>query len=282
MHTSVGRSILPINHMCLLNSKMSKPESHLLSPKRINQQSGFSLIGVLILIITLAVLTSVALEAITPYLEESRRIETEAALHAVGRAVAGDYALGGMMSGADFGYVGDVGALPTSLSSLQTNPGGYTTWNGPYIHDDFLEATNKAVTDSWGTSFNYTGGVTVTSSGSGNTINYTVAKTTTDLLNCGFTGIIKGANGVTPGISSGNVISVVSYPNGAGAMKSDTASVSSSGVFNFSAGLPIGIRSLLVKDTITSDSANSFVRLLPRSTIANTNAGTLRLPTTNY
>ncbi len=113
-----------------------------------NKNSGFSLIGVLVLIVTLAVLTSVALETITPALEESRRVETEAGLQAIGRAIAGDYALGGMMSGADFGYVGDVGSMPASLTALRTNPGGYTTWNGPYVRDEYLEATNESVTDS--------------------------------------------------------------------------------------------------------------------------------------
>ncbi len=124
--------------------------------------------------------------------------------------------------------------------------------------------------------------MTVTSSGSGATLSYTVAKSTSDLLNCGFSGTITGTNGAIPGANSGNVISVVSYPNGAGAMKNDTVSVSTAGVFTFNAGLPIGIRSILVKDTVTADSVATFVRLLPRSTTSNTNTGTLRLPTTNY
>ncbi len=186
------------------------------------------------------------------------------------------------MTGADFGYVGDIGAMPTSLTSLQSNPGGYSTWDGPYLHDNFVEATNESKLDSWGTAFSYSGGSIVTSSGSGSSINYTVVKATTDLLNCGFSGTAEGANGVKPGTSSGNLISIVTYPDGAGGSKSDTASITSAGIFSFASGLPVGIRAVLVKDTLTADSVSSFVRILPRSSSSNTNVGTLRLPTTTY
>jgi type II secretory pathway pseudopilin PulG len=250
--------------------------------ERERKSAGFSLIGILVLIVAMAIVTSIALETITPVLEESRNLETNAAMSAIGHAVAGDYALGGTMSGADFGYVGDVGSMPSSLSALLTNLGGYATWNGPYIRDEFIEATNKSITDSWGTTFNYSGGATVTSSGSGSSMSYTIVKATTDFLNCGFSGVAEGANGIKPGSSAGNLISVVTYPNGVGGTTSDTASISSTGVFTFASGLPIGIRAVLIKDTITADSASSFVRLLPRSTPTTTNIGTLRLPTTSY
>ncbi len=247
-----------------------------------HNEHGFSLVTILAMIVALSIMTSIALEVITPALEEQRRVETIRELQEIGNAIAGDYALGGAMSGADFGYVGDVGSMPSSLASLQTNPGGYSTWNGPYILDEFTEATNESITDGWGTSFSYAGGITVSSTGSGSSISYTLVKSTTDLLNCGFSGTAEGANRVKPGTSAGNIIAIVTYPNGVGGFKSDTTSVNSLGVFSFASGIPIGIRSVMIKDTIATDSASSIVRLLPRSAPSNTDIGTLRLSTTNY
>ncbi len=253
----------------------------LIAETRANE-SGFSLVAILILLVSLAIAVSVALESITPALQESRRVETEATMHEIGHAIVGDYALGGSMVGADFGYVGDVGAMPASLSSLLVNPGGYSTWSGPYLRDEFTEATNKSITDSWGTAISYTGGTEISSSGSGSAITYSLAKSTADLLTCGFSGTVEGANGVAPGSSSGNLVAIVTYPDGIGGIKQDTATVSSAGSFSFASVLPIGIHAILVKDLVASDSVTSFVRLLPRSSITNTNTGVLRLPNTNY
>ena len=245
-------------------------------------ESGFSLIATLVMLVSLAIVVAVALESITPALMETRQVETQTALAEIGHAIAGDYALGGSMAGADFGYVGDVGAMPTSLSSLLSNPGGYSTWSGPYLRDEFNEATNKSITDSWGNAFSYTGGVTVTSTGSGSAINYSIAKSTADLLNCGFSGTIEGANGVAPGTSSGNLIAIVTYPDGLGSAKADTVAIDAAGLFNFIAGIPIGIRTLVVKDIVAVDSVTTYVRLLPRSRTTNTSVGVLRLPNATY
>ena len=51
-------------------------------------------------------------------------------------AVAGDPDLVAGGTRSDFGYVGDIGALPSDWDDLVTNP-GYSTWNGPYVQDEF-------------------------------------------------------------------------------------------------------------------------------------------------
>ena len=53
----------------------------------------------------------------------------------------------------DRGYIGDVGALPSSLNDLITNPGlpaydyfSRTGWNGPYLVDN---GTGEILRDAW-------------------------------------------------------------------------------------------------------------------------------------
>ena len=66
----------------------------------------------------------------------ARTETTIARMDMLARAIAGDPNLisGGVRS--DFGYVGDVGALPSNLDQLVTNP-GYSTWGGPYVRDEY-------------------------------------------------------------------------------------------------------------------------------------------------
>lgn len=250
--------------------------------RSVRPESGFALIGVLVLIVVLAVLASVAVESLTPSLERARQARTELALDHLAKAIAGEYALNGQMSGANFGYLGDVGSFPPNLSALKTNPGAYATWNGPYIREDFVESTNDFLTDSWGSAYSYPAGVTITSNGSGVAITRQLAKTSSDLLSCGFSGKTLGANGVAPGASAANLIAVVTYPNGSGSNTRDTVSVDAAGAFSFGASIPIGIQTVQVIDTIANDTAQSFVSLIPRSTPSNTSVGSLRLTWVTY
>ena len=106
-------------------------------PRAIRDERAFALIGILALLVVLAVAASIAIQSLEPALDETKRVETDAEMDQIAQAVAGEYRLAGSLSGSEFGYVGDVGALPTSLASLTSNPGGYSTWNGPYIRDNF-------------------------------------------------------------------------------------------------------------------------------------------------
>ncbi|HSG99186.1 MAG TPA: hypothetical protein VLB27_03995, partial [candidate division Zixibacteria bacterium] len=155
------------------------------------------------------------------------------------------------------------------------------TWRGPYLNSSFVEAGSTVLIDSWGTAFSLAG-VTLQSSGSGTPLALSLAAATPDLLDCGFAGRVVGANNATPGVAAGSVLAVVRYPGGAGAVISDTATVAADGSFAFVGGLPIGIHDVLVIDTLAADSAATLVRLLPRSSVANASAGTLRMQSVNY
>lgn len=245
-------------------------------------ESGFTLLSMLVTIVALSVIGAVALESLAPGIEQARQSEAERQMQAICRALAGSYTIGGPLTGPDFGYIGDVGAFPASLSDLSVNPGGYTTWRGPYLRPSFAEAGGSALLDPWGTPYNYTSGTVVTSTGSGSTLTHPVAGSSADLLDCGFTGTTLGANGVAPGAASTNVIIIVTYPDGAGGYRLDTTSVTPTGQYSFPASIPIGVHRVNAYDTVAIDSAETYIRLLPRSNPSNTQSGPLRFSSVSY
>lgn len=264
----------------MTSSTTRSAESHLRFNTLPQDNSGYALIGVLALIVALAIAAGVAVQNITPSLDESRRAETEREMELLAKAIAGDYALGGSMSGADFGYVGDVGTLPASLTELKTNSAALATWNGPYMRDPAVEAVDEYLNDAWGAAYSYSG-VSIQSSGSGAALAHQITRATTDLTGCGLSGKIIGSAGLPPGALAGDLIAVITYPDGLGGTTRDTASVTSDGDFIFS-GIPIGLRQIQAIDLVQNDSALIIVSILPRSTPANSFVGTLRLPNAAY
>lgn len=241
---------------------------------------GYALIGILALIVALALVAGVAVQNIAPTLDASRRAETVKEMELLAQAIAGNYALGGSMSGADFGYVGDVGALPLTLAELKTNSAALGTWNGPYMRDPAVEALDEYLNDAWGVAYSYSGAA-IQSTGSGNTLAHNITRTAADLIGCGLSGKIIGNAGLPPGAASSDVFAVITYPDGLGGTARDTVSVTSGGDFVFS-GIPIGLHQIQAIDVVQNDSISIIASILPRSTSANSFVGTLRLPSAAY
>ena len=66
------------------------------------------------------------------------------------RAIVGNPSLTQNGARSDFGYVGDVGAFPPNLQALYQSPGGYATWDGPYVTTSFAVDSTGFKTDAWG------------------------------------------------------------------------------------------------------------------------------------
>ncbi len=234
---------------------------------------GFTFIELVIVIVILGVFVTVATRTIDTSIEASRQAQVEDELERLAVATVGNEQLnsGGMRT--DFGYVGDIGALPISLDYLATNPGGYSTWNGPYIRDNFSENSNDYKTDPWGATYSYSSGTTIQSTGSGSTITKQFANSTSDILATPLRGVILDRNGAPPGTDASNVNVTVSYPNGVGGTTSTTVNPNSSGFFSFT-GLPIGNHSITAVYTTTNDTVLAYVSSIPRT---GAYAGSLRL-----
>nr|MBN2277691.1 prepilin-type N-terminal cleavage/methylation domain-containing protein [candidate division Zixibacteria bacterium] len=236
--------------------------------KRLKSQQGLTLIELVMVIIIIGILAGVAMKSMDSVIETGRVESTKTELNALAKAIAGDPDLINNGTRADFGYVGDVGSLPPDLDALISTPGGFATWNGPYISSNFTQTPDDFKKDAWGVLYIYGGGTSITSTGSGSTITRQFASAVSDLTSNTIQGSVMDAEGIPPGIYSTGVNIVLEYPDGAGAMTSTAVNPSPNGNYSIS-GLPIGHHIMTTVNTTTGDTVVSYVTVLPKSSVVN-------------
>ncbi|MCB0420235.1 MAG: type II secretion system protein GspG [Bdellovibrionales bacterium] len=126
---------------------------------------GFTLIELLMIIMLLSVITTVTISEVSETTSESKYDETLSEMIDIRNAIVGnpDASVRGIRN--QFGYVGDVGSLPSALTDLLILPTGHTTWttdtthrlnhgwNGPYLQSN---TTGQDFTkDAWGNDYVY-------------------------------------------------------------------------------------------------------------------------------
>jgi general secretion pathway protein G len=231
-----------------------------------NSEKGFTLIEVLLVIIVIGIMAAVAFKSMDVALDNSRWDATTQEMERLSWAIAGNPDLFANGVRSDFGYVGDVGSLPPNLDALVTNPGGYATWRGPYIRNDFNQNPNDFKTDAWGNLYTYTGGVTIASGGSGgNPITKQYANAPADLTANTVQGTITDGQGNSPGGSNTSISVRIAYPNGTGGTTTATATPSTYGNYTF-VGIPQGLRTVTAIYSPTNDTLVRTAVVLPKST----------------
>ncbi len=213
---------------------------------RIRPNSGYSLVEIIVVIIILGIIASVAVSSLKNIDDITKIEQTKMLLQKLGNAVAGDPNLisGGIRT--DYGYVGDIGSLPASLDNLVTNPGSYATWKGPYIKDDFSTGSGDSEydNDTWGKALVYSGGVTITSNGSGSSITQKIANSTYDLLYNNVNLVIIDTDNNPPGDDyKDSVLFLLTYPNGIGGTITKSINPKADGLAQYDS-IPIGIHTL--------------------------------------
>ncbi|MFH1373816.1 MAG: prepilin-type N-terminal cleavage/methylation domain-containing protein [bacterium] len=227
-------------------------------------QAGFSLIELTIVIVVIGVLATIAMQSMAPLVEDSRRTKTEREMEMLAEAIVGNASITTAGKRSDFGYVGDVGAFPTNLQALYQNPGSYATWDGPYVDPGISQDSTGFKTDEWGTLYQYSGGITITSTGSGLTIAKKIADATSDYLLNTLNGSIEDAAGNPPGVIYDDSIDIlITIPDGSGNMTTKTYHPDSAGAFVLDS-LPAGTHSLRVIFTPDADTLFRYVTILPR------------------
>ncbi len=225
---------------------------------------GFTLIELVIVIIITGILATVAVRELSTSIETAKYEHTMNELNALAEAIVGNpqmYEQGGRIS---FGYVGDVGSLPPNLDALVTNPGGFATWDGPYVNVGITPDEFKR--DGWDVAYIYIDTL-IRSTGSGSNIDKLFAPSTSALLNNSIEGYVVDADDEMPGlIYRDSIVIRLTYPDGTGSTTTASVFPTSRGNFSFS-GIPIGNHRLTVIYLPDSDTASYSVCVTPQSNV---------------
>ena len=213
-----------------------------------------------IVIAIIGIVVGVATVKLNETIDDTRVTATSAEMQALAYAIVGnpDIYSGGTRS--DFGYVGDIGALPPNLDALYTNPGGYTTWDGPYIGSTADPAGYRA--DGWGVAYVFSDTL-LRSTGSGSNIDKVFAPSSSALLANQVSGVVLDANSQAPQAAfQDSVVIIISYPDGAGGISNSSTNPDADGSFSFS-NTPIGNHILRVIAVSDSDTMTYAVAVNP-------------------
>lgn len=229
---------------------------------RLNRQTGFTLIEVVIVIVILGLLSAIAIRQIGPQIDTAQSEQTKKELDQLALAIVGNPALKTNGARTDFGYVGDIGALPLSLSALVVNPGGFATWAGPYI--DPGPNGNDYLMDAWQSAYIYSGN-TIRSVGGGTNIDKPLGPSTANLLTNTVEGYLVDAGNQPPGpVYMDSVLIELIYPDGSGGLVLASRNLNASGNFSFSS-VPVGNHSLRSIHLPTSDTTTYQIVVEPGS-----------------
>lgn len=220
---------------------------------------GFTMIELVLVIAVIGIITAVATVKMLPSLETSRYEATKTEMQSLAYAIAGNPEVYTDGARADFGYVGDIGALPPNLDALASNP-GYSTWAGPYIKADF--GTNDFKQDAWEVDYTYSDTL-LRSTGSGSNIDKQFASRSADLTSNSVSGYLLDADSEMPGAVYNDSISInLIYPDGSGGIVTTSISPGANGDFTFS-GIPVGNQTLRVIYIPDSDTADFKLCVMP-------------------
>jgi len=224
---------------------------------------GFSLIEILFVFILVGVLATFTISNVGTNDDSIRFEATRSKLEAIRTAVLGNEAsVDSEGKRLNFGYLGDVGNLPSSLSDLVSKPGGMNTWvysstygfaagwHGPYLAATLITGDKGFDRDGWGRLLSYTtvGTPSVSSLGSDNAPGG--AKYAADIaMNFSSVSRLASVTGILEDYNariSGRTVELA-FP-AAGAITSTNVVTDANGYFRFQT-VPFGVRSLRMKDT---------------------------------
>jgi len=233
--------------------------------RNLNSSRGFTLIELVIVILIIGVIGTVATLRMGESIETARYEQTKQELDQLATAIAGNPRIYSNGAGSDFGFVGDNGALPTTLDELVQNPGGWTTWDGPYVEsgpngDDFKR-------DAWNSNYVYTDTL-LRSTGSGANIDKLIAVSSAVLQSNVVSGYVVDANMEPPTAGFVDSVTIVlTYPNCTGGFAQPSMHPDTHGRFSY-ANVPIGNHSLWVVHEPTSDTMAYSVTVYPERNIS--------------
>jgi prepilin-type N-terminal cleavage/methylation domain-containing protein len=226
---------------------------------------GFTIIELVIVILIIGIIGTVATLRMQESIETARYEQTKQEMDQLAIAIAGNPGVYSNSARSDFGFVGDNGALPSSLDELVQNPGSWSTWDGPYVEsglngDDFKK-------DAWNSNYVYIDTL-LRSNGSGANIDKLIAVSSAALLSNVVSGYVVDADMEPPTAGFVDSVTIVlTYPNGSGGFAQPSIHPDAHGRFSYG-GVPVGDHSLWVIHEPTSDTMSYSVTVYPERDIS--------------
>lgn len=226
----------------------------------VSDKRGFTLMELVAVIAVIGILVGVAAVKLNEAIDSTKTAATNAEMDAIAFATVGNPDIYSDGARSDFGYVGDIGAMPPNLDALHTNPGGYSTWDGPYIGSTADPDGYK--TDGWGVAYVFSG-TPLRSTGSGSNMDKIFAPNSAALLTNQVSGVVLDANSQAPQAAfRDSVVIILSYPDGSGGTNNSSINPDTDGSFSFS-NIPIGNHTLRVIAVSDSDTMTYAVAVNP-------------------
>jgi prepilin-type N-terminal cleavage/methylation domain-containing protein len=230
---------------------------------------GFTLVELIIVLVVLGILTAVVYRTIDATSHQSKFDATKKAMLEIINNIVGNPDLTSDGRRIDFGYVGDMGRIPTNLSALLHADGA--NWKGPYVSRQFTEDSLSFKTDAWGKGYEYDpAALIIRSIGSKETLTVPIADDTTDLFENRITGTILDINGAPPVEFASRITIQLTVPfDGSDIIY--TTNPRADGYYEFTPPIyrvPIGFHPMMVKKEYGSgDSIVRWISVLPRSSM---------------
>jgi prepilin-type N-terminal cleavage/methylation domain-containing protein len=227
--------------------------------------AGYTLVEVMVVIVIIGILSTTALRTLKTVTTTTRIEETRQTLDRLATAIVGDPNVTSDGSRTSYGYVGDVGSMPANLTALVQNPGGYSTWHGPYVRDQFTTggANTSYAKDAWGNAISYSGGTTLSATGGGTNLTRVLAYSAGAILRNRVSLVITDQDQSLPGTAyKDSVTCLLTFPNGTGSTTTRSKNPDKNGSVLFDS-IPIGQPTLRVIYSPTDDTLTRVLNVNP-------------------
>lgn len=239
---------------------------------------GFTLLELILVIVLIGILAGLAANLLANAVDQGRSDGTLTTVQNVNYAIAGNPALVASGGRTSFGYVGDMGVLPSTLDDLRTSPcacpwtydaasGTGYGWNGPYIdtkQNDSGQYLYKL--DGWGNALVYSNANgQVTSYGSDGAVGGSgyAADVTFPGTAITTTGTVAGVVTSAALIPVPGATVTITYPV-TGVATTASATTDNNGAYSFTV-IPMGKRKLTA--TVSGTTYTTSALVLPGTTV---------------
>lgn len=226
----------------------------------LQHQNGYTLVELVVIILVVAVLVGIAASRMQESISEAKYEQTLSEMDQLTHAMTGNPETYAQGARSNFGFAGDNGALPPNLNALAHNPGGWATWNGPYIDSGATGA--EYAQDAWGTSY-ILSDTLLRSTGSGSNLDKVVIGSSSMVTGNVVRGNFVDADHHLPATgSSDDVVFRLVVPNGSGGYAVRIDTLNPDGTFVLS-NIPMGNHTLDVIAIPDADTVEIPVSVQP-------------------